>query len=296
MIEKNSEVQPVLAVNENSFVEKDFFDSLDRESKNNKNGHGEDLTVNVLTLFSELYNKKIVSSGEVKPSTIKDSQSENKRLSASEVISSMKKRQSILMTSPQMNALKESKQIKGEDTNQPQVTLLSTLRPPEIAKSSINFTGKIIHNNDDETREKSLETIKAHSVTTQLKSDSMALRQELQSQDMKPRTAQSLIPDRMLQANSAAITEPATQQKQSLNLDYPFVRWSGEHSVKVSIPVDLARAGNLTLLPSDTRAAEILSRQMGQLNGYTTELLHPQQDDDESEQRHAQQTLEEDQE
>ncbi|QQG29071.1 hypothetical protein JFY74_03115 [Pectobacterium carotovorum] len=74
----------------------------------------------------------------------------------------------------------------------------------------------------------------------------------------------------------------------SFDIDYPFQRWAGDHSVKVSIPTEARRDANITLLPSDTRAADVLSRQMVHLSGHTPELLKPEQDGEEHE-RHQQQ-------
>ncbi|MBN3264708.1 SpaN/EivJ family type III secretion system needle length determinant [Pectobacterium brasiliense] len=74
----------------------------------------------------------------------------------------------------------------------------------------------------------------------------------------------------------------------SFDIDYQFHRWAGDHSVKVSIPTEARRDTNITLLPSDTRAADVLSRQMVHLSGHTPELLKPEQDCEERE-RHQQQ-------
>ncbi|GKW40837.1 hypothetical protein LOZ86_18915 [Pectobacterium parvum] len=74
----------------------------------------------------------------------------------------------------------------------------------------------------------------------------------------------------------------------SFDISYPFQRWAGDHSVKVSIPTEARRDANITLLPSDTRAADVLSRQMVHLSGHAPELLKPEQDNEERE-RHQQQ-------
>lgn len=83
--------------------------------------------------------------------------------------------------------------------------------------------------------------------------------------------------------------DPGVKESKNLELDYPFRSWTGEHSVKVTVPTQSLREGNITLLPSDPRAADALSRHMSQLNGLTPDLLQPGQDSEEQRQQHAQQ-------
>ncbi|WP_288478401.1 type III secretion system needle length determinant, SpaN/EivJ family [uncultured Pantoea sp.] len=84
---------------------------------------------------------------------------------------------------------------------------------------------------------------------------------------------------------------------QTLEVNYQFQRWTGDHSVRVSVPADARRDGNVTLLPSDVRAADVLLRNMGQLTGLSPDLLRPQQErDEQQQQRRQQQQQDEDQE
>ncbi|WP_312625834.1 hypothetical protein [Scandinavium sp.] len=84
--------------------------------------------------------------------------------------------------------------------------------------------------------------------------------------------------------------DPGVKGAKNLELDYPFRSWAGEHSVKVTVPTQSLREGNITLLPSDPRAADALLRHMSQLNGLSPDLLQPGQDSDEQrQQQHAQQ-------
>lgn len=84
---------------------------------------------------------------------------------------------------------------------------------------------------------------------------------------------------------------------QTLEVNYQFQRWSGDHSVRISVPTDARREGNVTLLPSDARAADVLLRNMGHLTGLSPDLLRPQQErDEEQQQRRQQQQQDEDQE
>lgn len=84
---------------------------------------------------------------------------------------------------------------------------------------------------------------------------------------------------------------------QTLEVNYQFQRWSGDHSVKISVPTEARREGNVTLLPSDARAADVLLRNMGHLTGLSPDLLRPQQErDEQQQQRRQQQQQDEDQE
>jgi type III secretion system protein len=73
----------------------------------------------------------------------------------------------------------------------------------------------------------------------------------------------------------------ASGESHLLVVDYAFQRWAGEHSVKVLVPMQVSRETNITLLPSDRRAADMLSRHMGHLTGLTAELLPPHRARDE---------------
>lgn len=83
-------------------------------------------------------------------------------------------------------------------------------------------------------------------------------------------------------------------EDQTLEVNYQFQRWSGNHSVRISVPTEARREGNVTLLPSDARAADVLLRNMGHLTALSFDLLRPQQERDE--QRQQQQEQDEDQE
>ncbi|MGL5554894.1 MAG: type III secretion system needle length determinant, SpaN/EivJ family, partial [Aeromonas veronii] len=82
----------------------------------------------------------------------------------------------------------------------------------------------------------------------------------------------------------------------TLEVNYQFQRWSGDHSVRISVPIEARREGNFALLPSDARAADALLRNMGHLTGLIPDLLRPQQERDEQQQRRQQQQQDEDQE
>ncbi|ADP12410.1 hypothetical protein EJP617_27290 [Erwinia sp. Ejp617] len=81
-------------------------------------------------------------------------------------------------------------------------------------------------------------------------------------------------------ANEAASLSEVRVDKQDVNLVYQFQRWTGDHSVKVSIPFD-SSSGNITLLPSDARVADALSRNMDRTIHRMSDLLLQQHDKDE---------------
>lgn len=95
---------------------------------------------------------------------------------------------------------------------------------------------------------------------------------------------------------NAATAAPSAKEAQTLEVDYTFQRWSGDHSVKVTIPAQALREGNMTLLPSDARAADALSRNLGSLAGHSPELLPPRQERDEQQKREQQPQQDEEQE
>lgn len=84
---------------------------------------------------------------------------------------------------------------------------------------------------------------------------------------------------------------PVPVDKKIMNLDYHFNSWYGDHSVKVSIPTESSRDGNITMLPSDMRVADALSKNTEYTLRRMPYLLAPQEDGGE---RESQQNQEED--
>lgn len=111
-------------------------------------------------------------------------------------------------------------------------------------------------------------------------------------------TAQSQnSPATLQQFKAQASGVKGRNEGQTLEVNFQFQRWSGDHSVKISVPTEARREGNVTLLPSDARAADVLQRNMGHLTGLNPDLLRPQQErDEQQQQRRQQQQQEEDQE
>ncbi|XTZ39299.1 hypothetical protein ACQYRI_04605 [Salmonella enterica] len=89
--------------------------------------------------------------------------------------------------------------------------------------------------------------------------------------------AQNEKPSSLQRMNNDVQTADSATNKKSMDLNYSFQRWSGDHSVKVSIPANTRREGDVTLLPSGTRAAEVISREIVHLPGYKPEILQPLQ-------------------
>ncbi|MCS3431544.1 hypothetical protein [Klebsiella sp. BIGb0407] len=284
MIEKNSEVMSELTTfSEKKFDDQDFLTLLNK----NKNGHGEDVSIRILSVLPELYHKHIHSSGRCTLSTTRNNHSIIHNVACDEIRQSRAINDITLSAAPTLSESNTSLRDGTFSSN-------SRLGIPEVIVA--NRSGEFILENEDDLKESNKETTKIYSPPANLKTDVLPRRQELPRQDMQSRRLQSSATEHMLKVHVDSITKTAATQRKSLNIDYPFLRWSGERSVKVSIPVDLSPSRHLTLLPSDSRAAEMLSRQVGQLSGFTTELLHPQQDDEEDEERHNQYKREKEQE
>ncbi|EXU76593.1 hypothetical protein [Erwinia mallotivora] len=103
-------------------------------------------------------------------------------------------------------------------------------------------------------------------------------------------------PAAMLQSKMRAQAAESPTSSRSLDLDYKFQQWSGQHSVKVSVSGEAVRDGNMTLLPSGTRAADALTSQFAQLTSHTPKLLEPRRDGDEQKQRQQEHAQDEEQE
>ncbi|WKX25756.1 SpaN/EivJ family type III secretion system needle length determinant [Tatumella ptyseos] len=73
-------------------------------------------------------------------------------------------------------------------------------------------------------------------------------------------------------------------EQNRLEVNYVFQRWPGEHSVNITMPLQNGQGKKITLLPSDSHSAEILSKHLNQLNGFSSRLLDPEQDKDNSRQ------------
>ncbi|MBS9316439.1 hypothetical protein KER56_08250 [Escherichia coli] len=99
-----------------------------------------------------------------------------------------------------------------------------------------------------------------------------------------PATLQQL----KMQASTVQSGVKTDFNSQTLEVDYVFQRWSGDHSVKVFLPTQVLREGTVTLLPSDSHAAYVLSHNIGLLHGLTPELLQPQQEHDQQQRQQYQ--------
>ena len=288
MIEKKSEVMSLLSAgNENKLEGNSFLDCIDKKKKDKKNGHGEDINIRMFNIFPELYSKYSASDEKHSLSVTRNNRTGVQSTTLYEMLQNRQKHHAISLPASKINE---------NDVSLRHGISLSSSRLAPTEATAVNISGKLTHTGEDDVREQHTETTKIHTLSGQLKNDGMPFRQELVRQDMQPRRPQSSVAEHMLPADVGAINESAATQKKSLNLKYPFLRWAGEHSVKVSIPMDLSPSRHLSLLPSDPRAAEMLSRQVSHLNGFTTELLHPQHNDEESERRNSQHSQEEEQE
>lgn len=81
----------------------------------------------------------------------------------------------------------------------------------------------------------------------------------------------------------------------TVRISYPFQRWFGEHSVKVSIRRDSLFESAMVLQPSDVRASDALARQLDHWPKQTPHILLPDSAGDEHQQGQQQREQEEEQ-
>lgn len=115
----------------------------------------------------------------------------------------------------------------------------------------------------------------------------------LPSRDITPQNRNTPAQLPSLTPNPEVTAIKPGSESPALEVNYPFQRWSGDHSVKVLVSTDSRREGAVTLLPSDSRAADVLARNMGQLTSLTPDFLMPEREHDEQQQRRQQQQDEE---
>lgn len=324
MIEKKHEVMPVSGISTKMIFDEDpFLKSINKKKEESKNVDSEGITVILLNDFPELYEKKILPGGRVFSDDTKTHEPRNLRTLISGVASTDHKSQPLVIAelavknhkpenmqtfASEMILLKHESQalvmteLTASEIKRNEIRAFTALLPNPQASVVIGRTsdnmGELTLAISDKTmqatakRRKQYIPVRDHTTEIQLKSEFMMLNQKPEAREKKSRTSKLSMAERMFQANAVASAGESTISKRSLDLNYPFLRWSGVHSVKVSS----SATGNLLLLPSDPRAAETLSRQLGKLNGYTAELLNPHQDHEQSENRHSQQDMEEEQE
>lgn len=86
-----------------------------------------------------------------------------------------------------------------------------------------------------------------------------------------------------------------SRDDQTVRISYPFQRWFGEHSVKVSLRRDSLLESAMVLQPSDVRASDALARQLEHWPKQTPHILLPDSAGDEQQQGQQQREQEEDQ-
>lgn len=153
----------------------------------------------------------------------------------------------------------------------PQANNAMTAASREAAEAGINaLTSRHADNEAAEKKNGAAET----PVLTRSDAMSPVLQRTEPAAAGLPRTETSARGEKtQAQVNTAAVANNAAPEKQSADINYQFQRWSGDHSVKVSIPTSAQRDGHITLQPSDARAADALSRHIGQIPGQKAELL-----------------------
>lgn len=86
-----------------------------------------------------------------------------------------------------------------------------------------------------------------------------------------------------------------SRDDQTVRISYPFQRWFGEHSVKVSLRRDSLFESAMVLQPSDVRASDALTRQLDHWPKQTPHILLPDSVGDEQQQGQQQREQEEEQ-
>ena len=105
----------------------------------------------------------------------------------------------------------------------------------------------------------------------------------------EPKSSDSLTMFQRLKAQAEHRSEVKSgKENKMLEVNYQFQRWSGNHSVRVSLQTDVHRKRNITLLPSDIRTADALNQNKNNLQDFNTDIQWSLQDE-EQEQRHRQQ-------
>lgn len=96
--------------------------------------------------------------------------------------------------------------------------------------------------------------------------------------------------------NRVNYTENMNETQKPISFNFQFQRWSGEHSVKVSLPQENFREGNVILQASDSRAADAMQRHIEHWPKQAPEIYHLERDDEERENHSQGQDQEEEQE
>ncbi|NEG59855.1 hypothetical protein [Pantoea agglomerans] len=109
------------------------------------------------------------------------------------------------------------------------------------------------------------------------------------SQRQPEKTASTTLTQKASRSSATAASKPAVSVAPSTDINYPFTRWAGDHSVRITLPQDARTDGNVILQPSDLRASEALSRNMPQFSGHPLELLITRKESQDNEQSKQQQ-------
>ncbi|WP_168416217.1 type III secretion system protein [Erwinia amylovora] len=110
-------------------------------------------------------------------------------------------------------------------------------------------------------------------------------RSETSARGENAQMARETLQKHMSERTSMVSASKADAASRSMDLKYQFKSWPGEHSVKVSVCTEVSRGRNIILHPSDPQAADALTRQSGNLAGYTPEIVQPRHGREEHEQQ-----------
>lgn len=273
--------------NEKFDGEKDFLDIIGHKKQEKRNGNGEDINITMLVILDELYQKSSIFGDTETHLESKTYKSAIDNSSRHELLKSKKNSQ----VHPSVETHKSVDDLnRVENLTSAKSRMLST----EFTVPATLETRSHISEHREEIHEDQVKEI--NQLAGRVTNDLTQYRHELSRQDIPLRKPQPSVVDPNLLSPIEMTIRDKSSRKQSIHIDYSFLRWAGDHSVKVAIPLERSALQRLTLHPSDTRAAEVIARQTNQLYDFKTELLHPQQDDEDPESKSSHYSREEDKE
>lgn len=283
MIEKNYELTSTVEVNPDASLDMNsLVKDIKKRNKEKTMSHGENISNCIFNFFPELYDKRKHTDNQILSTRVGHINHGHSQSSIFGMVLNKEKKQvtnrseSILT----YNSHGNNYNLSGEGINK-----------------NVRYSDTSALDNDAGSKTQDNDINKSQPLVIQPKQEILSQHVDSRQHEIKSRSEISSIVERIHQLTANSLIENTRTQRQALNINYQFSRWSGDHSVKVHIPVHSHRADNLTLQPSDIRAADMLSRQIGNLNGYVTEVLQPQSyDEDDAEWRKLAQRWEDEQE
>lgn len=268
--------------------ENDLLEIISHKKKEKRNGSGEDINITVLAVLDELYKKSTISADAETNLVSKINKSGVDNISTHELLQSKKNSQMLLTT------VETHKRAGSLNRSENLMPVKSHIQSTDFTVPAMSETRKHISEQREKIYEDQIKEM--NQLAGRVTNDVTQHRHDISRQDIPLPKRQPSVVDQNLRSPTEIAIPNKSSHKQLINIDYSFLRWAGEHSVKVAMPLEQRSLQRLTLHPSDTRAAEVIARQAPHLYGFNTELLHPQQDDEEPPSKQRQYSGEEDQE